>query len=159
MPRMPNPNTPPCDCRWAERMADDAMFPIAFDAKRGEFHLIGGGGRMAVLYHCPFCGGSLPKVRRQSPFHPITIGEMERLEALVENLRTVADVEAALGRPDGDPVEFNPAEPGRPRSQAYRTLTYHHLFDTIALHVVVAPSGDVAFSYFPKPIRSRSTPA
>jgi hypothetical protein len=67
-------------------------------------------------------------------------------------LRTITVVEAELGWPDRDHVEYSPGEPGRPSSRAYRTLTYHHLFDTISIHVVVAPSGDAAFSYFPKPI-------
>src|SRR5947209_1768445 len=102
MTRMPDPTVPQCDCGWLEQAADDPSFPVAFDTRLNEYQFVRSGeteGR-GPIYHCPFCGGSAPKSKRESLFAHLSTEELLRLSELTKDLSTVSDAIAKFGPPD-----------------------------------------------------------
>jgi hypothetical protein len=157
MTKMPDPTAPPCDCGWLDRAADDPSIPVAFDAEVNEYQLVTSGhskGRMPI-YHCPFCGGSAPKSKRESLFAHVTADEFCRLGELTKDVSTVSEALTKFGPPDEDIPngygEIAPSRNGQPgRSEFFRVMRYNGLSQTTVVDVVVRPENRVSFSYGPK---------
>ena len=111
----------PCTCRYLERSAEDPDLPIEFDESTGEFHFqnykpqrsrwqqsvqaFGSSAQPAsllLIYHCPFCGGTAPKSKRDSLFQVISRDEEMRLAERLQNINTMNEAVAQLGKPDLD---------------------------------------------------------
>ena len=159
--RMPDPNAPECDCGTLERLSKEPETPIGYDAELNEYYLRGRDGRGGgLIYHCLFCGGRTPKSRRAALFAHVTHAERMRICDIVQNLRTLPDVLAALGPPDLDqPIGGASTQPGEGgRTDFCRTLTYEGLSPTVDLKVSVHPDGTIGFMCWPKPIE-KAAPA
>jgi len=138
---MPPPRKDICDCDVLQRMADDPKFPIEFDATLNEYHITHAGDGYALIYYCPFCGGS-------------TL----RLSELTKNLRTIQDVTTALGEPDiRQPVGVvttTPERDGKPEvTRSCPVLIYTKLSDVADIHVTVYPTDRVAITFQGKGIK------
>ena len=139
-------------------MADDPKFPIEFDATLNEYHITHAGDGYALIYYCPFCGGSTPKSKRERLFHRITTAENLRLSELTKNLRTIQDVTTALGEPDiRQPVGVvttTPERDGKPEvTRSCPVLIYTKLSDVADIHVTVYPTDRVAITFQGKGIK------
>ena len=154
---MPDPSVPQCDCGWLDHAAEDPSVPVVFDPKLNEYQIVTSGnseGRMPI-YHCPFCGGSAPKSKREQLFAHLTTEEIQRLSELTQSVATVSDAIAKFGSPDEDIPngygETRPSKNGEPgRSEFFRVLRYNRLSDTAIVDVVVRAEERVTFSYGPK---------
>lgn len=159
---MAPPRKDVCDCGVLERMADEPKFPIEFDAALNEYHITCGDGGHAMIYYCPFCGGSTPKSKRDRLFHRITDAEKVRLSELTKDMRTIQDVTAALGEPDiSQPigvVSTSPERDGKPETtQTYRAMVYTKLSDIADVHVTVYPTDKVAIQFQGKAVKKNPT--
>ncbi|WP_459853519.1 DUF6980 family protein [Dongia sp. agr-C8] len=92
---MPNKMAPECECSVIAHMAAEPNFPITYDVKMQEWHIVGADGAKATIYHCFFCGGRMPRSRREDFFHTVSDAESRRLFDLTNPPKTVADVVAA----------------------------------------------------------------
>lgn len=128
--------TIPCTCLYLERAATEPDNPIVFDELVNEYqfrHFNSGG--MSVIRHCPWCGGAAPESKRDSLFAHITHAERERLEALAEDVKTVADVLARFGSPDSDlangySTSSAPSDTKPSVVSSHRVLRYTKLSET-----------------------------
>jgi hypothetical protein len=155
--RMPDPNAPECDCGVLERLSKEPGVPIFYDPELNEYRIqTADGGRNTMMYHCFFCGGRLPKSRRDELFRHITTDEVIRLKMILKDITTLPDLLAALGPPDrDDPMGISTrakAEDGGDRITYHRTLSYYSLSSTADVVASLNHEGQVAFSYWPKPL-------
>lgn len=101
MSNMPNDSAPPCGCSWFDNAVNNPDFPVVFDERMNEYHLVGHDGRAhALFYHCPFCGGKAPKSLRGTFFARIPLEETYRLQQLTECFKTEEEVVSRFGSPD-----------------------------------------------------------
>jgi hypothetical protein len=128
---------------------------VRFDESTGEYEFVTPSGGRLNIYHCPFCGGAMPRSRRAELFAYITQAEVERLDELTRGFRSVDEAVCALGPPDTDIAvghrERTPAR-GRqpPRVTGHRTLTFSRLSETADVHLIdCAPEG-IRFTYVGK---------
>jgi hypothetical protein len=153
---MPNQKAPECECSVIAHMAAEPNLPITYDVKMHEWHIVGADGAKTIIYHCFFCGGRMPRSRREDFFHTVSDAESRRLFDLTRPLKTVADVVAAFGQPESDNPQGTtitlPEHKGGPRTDAYRNLTYSNLSPSTLLEVIVGTDGAVRFSLIPKPL-------
>jgi hypothetical protein len=154
---MPDPNAPQCDCGWLENAANDPTTPVAFDQQMNEYYIERGGdlGGQMVIYHCPFCGGSVPKSKREALFETITAEEMLRLRDLTAAIVTVSDVLSKFGPADEDNpaghAQTIPEDGNRPaQTQWLRSLRFNELSPTAVVEAVVYPPDTVHFTFYPK---------
>jgi hypothetical protein len=138
----------PCDCGALEYFARDPRVPIEFDPDLREYNIVNDSGETRIHY-CPFCGGKVPESLRSTQFAQVSLEEKRRLFALTEDLKTEADLVAALGPPDLDSpmgtLVLEPEADGRPpRASAYRVVRYKGLSDIADLCVDLHPDGRLA---------------
>lgn len=57
-----------CECSWAGRAVEGEVFPVTFDEKMGEFHLLTNPSGYAIMRFCPWCGIAFPKSKRGAFF-------------------------------------------------------------------------------------------
>ena len=159
---MPNNRIATCKCRFLERQANHPDSPICFDPQLNEYHFIHrmstGEEAKMMIYHCPFCGGRVPKSRRGELFHRLTHAEQCRLCELTESLRTVQDVTSAFGEPDiRQPIGLVVTTPERDgkseTTQSYPVMIYTKLSETADLHVTVYPEDRVCIRFQGKAVR------
>jgi hypothetical protein len=157
---MPNPDAPECSCGLLERLAKEPAAPVVFDPELNEYHIEGegDGGRVirVIAYHCPHCGGRMPKSRRRDLFMHITAAEHDRLKGIVRNLESVSDVLATLGPPDRDDragysIETR-SKRGRSSVKLYRELRYSGVSTMADILVTVHPNEKVGFGFVAKPV-------
>jgi hypothetical protein len=89
-----------CDCRVSERASKEPGHSIQWDERLHEYHIVYGNGGRMMLYYGSFCGGSVPKSRRDSLFAHVSQAEQVRIYHLLDKIRNVADVLARFGPPD-----------------------------------------------------------
>jgi hypothetical protein len=111
-----------------------------------------------MIYHCPYCGGSAPKSRRDRLFHTLTDVERDRLVRLTKDMRTLQDVTAAFGEPDlKQPVGMvvtKPERGGKPETtQSYPVMIYHKPSDIADVHVTIYPADRVGISFQGKAVK------
>jgi hypothetical protein len=145
-----------CDCGTMESAARNPDLPIGFNSSLNEFNFVYGAGKMRI-YHCPFCGGKAPESLRGALFAQIPRQEQQRLFALTEKFKTVADVVGSLGQPDRDSargiVVGAPERDGQaPKLTAHRVLVYSKLSEVADVHAEVYPEDRVAISLHGKHI-------
>jgi hypothetical protein len=141
-----------CECGALERLSNEPAVPVDFDPALNEYH-IRGNGIEVMIYHCPHCGGRVPKSRRDQLFMHITHAERERLRQIVKALKTVPDMLSMLGPPDRDDrtgLGVTGTEDGR--ADFYRTLTRSHLSSTAEVSATIYPDEDPHFTFLPKPV-------
>jgi len=154
--RMPDPTAPECDCRVLERLSKEPKVPVVYDPELNEYLIQTADGLNKVkMHHCFFCGGWLPKSRRDELFMHITDEERTRLWAVLKDIRTLPDLLTALGPPDRDDpmgiAEGRRADDGGDRTTYYRRLTYCGLSPTAEVHAVLHLDDRVQYSFWPKP--------
>src|SRR5258708_5320737 len=103
----------PCCCGFVFRSAANPDGPIKHDPDLDEYYFEhktpdGSVGRL-IIYHCPMCGGVASRSRRKGKFHKVSEAEIARLQALIQGIVTVADIERVLGKPDDDELFVPPA--------------------------------------------------
>lgn len=127
-----------CKCGALQRAAEEPSIPIVFDARLNEYHItnIGRDKRgYSNVYHCFFCGGAAPPSKRHTFFATITAAEVERLDKLTYDVKTVKAAFARFGKPEEDldvglrtHSKASDTEPTTITS--YRTFTYKNLSKT-----------------------------
>ena len=132
-----------CTCDTIYRLAQEPDVPIIFDQTTNEFHFVFGaeGRSRALMYHCFFCGGALPKSQRDQLFAILTQAETRRLRSLTKSLRTIEQVVSKLGQPDHDLSDgeslLSPGSATEPdHVRTFRTLIYSRLSSTADVRIV-----------------------
>ncbi len=127
-----------CKCSYLQRAADEPDHPIVFDTRMNEFHITYGAPEhraYLMINHCPWCGGTAPRSKRETFFMNVTDAESMRLRDLAAGVRTVTDAIARFGPPDSDMPDGmtmkSPATDTEPSVvTSYRVLRYAGLSDT-----------------------------
>ena len=135
----------PCTCSYLQRAADDPKNPIRFDTTTGEYQFLHGDG-MLVIYHCPFCGGTAPKSKRNLLFAQIHDPEQSRLAELLDGIETIDGALARFGKPDfeGTSVTTHPERANEPpRIEHHRDIRYHNLSDVAEIWITERPDGKI----------------
>src|ERR1700730_11366813 len=99
---MPTPRSvtrEPCSCGFLARAAKDVLISIKFHADVNEYTFEDTGkGASLIIYHCPMCGGVASESKRGALFRQVPAKEWARLRSLTSQLRTIPEIEAALGK-------------------------------------------------------------
>jgi hypothetical protein len=137
-----------CQCGMPERHAQQSRSPVRFDAELNEFHVVGPGA-VIILRYCYWCGGKLPRSRRSQLFESMDQKEIDGIQAIARELKSLDDAQRLLGAPDetqhrpqagsgydrhGAPVEYE------------RTLTYRQRWRTVDLQLHEFADGRIACS-------------
>jgi hypothetical protein len=126
-----------------EQHASSSYSPIKFDPELNEYyfsHRTPAGESKSCIYHCPFCGGRAPESKRSKFFEPIPDVEKNRLDELIQTVRTAQEVTAAWGEP-----EF--------KVQGGTTMIFEKLSAVANVHVVSRPDGRVSVCYYGKQVK------
>ncbi len=125
----------PCVCKFLQRTAAEPGEPIVFDQSVSEYHITRPRGGHWIIFHCPQCGGAAPQSTRRELFAWVTSAEVDRLEELTRDLKTVDEAIRALGKPAHDMprglqirTKQTPKVPSRVTS--YRVFTFTRLSTT-----------------------------
>jgi hypothetical protein len=149
----------PCTCGYLERSAADANLPVRFDPDLNEYHIVftvpGSGQGAMMLYHCPMCGGAMPKSRRGELFAEIPPDEDARLFALTSQVSTNDDVSKVLGEADTDtPFQLGgmvwPSNRDEPELPPVRILDFTSLSEVAIIQVTLYADGRAHASVQPK---------
>ncbi|TWT77868.1 hypothetical protein Pla123a_16660 [Posidoniimonas polymericola] len=151
----------PCGCGYLQQAADEPGNPIRFDESAGEFQFIyrepdQDADSMLILYHCPFCGGAAPPSKRRLLFEVIPREEEQRLNTLLEPIRTIEDAISLLGVPDSDghSTSRKPETDGAPPATSFqRELTYRGLSDVADVWISEGRDGHAYWQLHGKPKR------
>lgn len=152
----------PCQCDYLQQQAAEPDVPIEFDVDMNEYcitHKTSGGS--LKIYHCPWCGGTAPRSRREQHFEALTWEEIRRLEGLTAEIRTVDEAIAKFGTPSSDmprgvTIQVPASESSPPRTESFRTLHFTNLSATGEVVVVDYGVRGIKFQYAPKPRGSKS---
>lgn len=126
-----------CSCGFPSKWAADPELPIVFDSKTNEYNLRRNSGGYSVMRFCYWCGGALPKSKRDEFFHKMDKNEKRQMLRLLERIHNVGDMRKVLGPPDRE-VAYPPDDPvqqkiyGTPR--AIRFYQYYNRWRTICLN-------------------------
>ncbi|MEQ1669883.1 MAG: nucleotidyltransferase domain-containing protein [Hyphomicrobium sp.] len=138
----------PCTCQYLERAARNPDYPIEFDERLNEFHIVTKGafgkGEL-MIYHCPLCGGEAPESIRPQLFATVSISEEYRLRELVRDCQSYGEAKQKLGPPDWEPFigvgNKLPAPDGQPPiSEAFPEAHYKSFSDTADLIIIDYPN-------------------
>ena len=88
-----------CECGIQKIAIEDESFPISFDSMMGEYHLICGDESHAIMYFCPWCGGSLPESKRDTFFTKPTEEDQKDIAQKMKGVETSEQLMAILGPP------------------------------------------------------------
>ena len=152
--------TKSCKCKWPDNVSAEPENGVQFDSRTNEYQLLTRSGGTLVLYHCPFCGGAMPRSKRRELFAHITEAELQRLGALTSGLVSVDDAIRVLGKPQHDhatgSVERAPSKGRRaPRVTPRRMLTFTRLSDTADVDIIDHGPLGVRVSFRGKYLRKR----
>jgi hypothetical protein len=153
-PTFASVTTKPCTCNWPLDVSREPHNSVHFDEATGEYEFLTQSGGRLNIYHCPFCGGAMPRSRRGELFAYISEAEVARLDELTRGISSVEEAVRILGRPDTDMAagmrERTPARGRRPpRVSTHRVLTFSRLSDTADVQLI--DSGPrIRFSYIGK---------
>jgi hypothetical protein len=140
---MPKNRTPRCKCGWLENHASSSSSPIKFDSELNEYyfsHRSAAGESKSLIYHCPSCGGRAPESKRGNRFQPIPDVEKNRLDELIQTVRTAQEVTVAWGEP-----QF--------KVEGGTTMIFEKLSKVANIHVVARPDGRVSVGYYGKQVK------
>lgn len=151
-PTFASVTTKPCKCRWAQDVIAEPDNAVAFDSETNEYQFLTRKGGSLVIYHCPFCGGVMPRSKRADLFAYITEAERQKLAKLTSTLKSVADAVRVLGKPAYDEptgrVVRTPAKGRRPPGIAsYRVLTFTRVSDTADVQLIDYGPEGIRFTY------------
>ena len=140
-PTFASVTTKPCKCRWPQDVSAEPENGVQFDSDTKEYQLLTRSGGTLTLYHCPFCGGAMPRSKRSEAFAHITEAELQRLAQLTAGLTSVDHAVQVLGKPQHDhptgSAERWPAKGGRaPRVTSHRMLTFTRLSKTADVDII-----------------------
>jgi hypothetical protein len=95
-----------CNCGYPAKWAADPNSPIIFDETLKEYRVLLKDSRSChIMRYCIFCGGKLPKSKRQELFSVLDKGEVDCVNAELAGAKSIADVYHRLGKPDAiEPV-------------------------------------------------------
>jgi len=133
-------------------MAADPQSPIIFDERLSEFHLvfdtIRGGRPMRlnnIWWFSPFTGQPLPS-RRSELFMERSPEEESMIQEKLRGLRTIAEVQAALGPPDATWAREDLNLPANQRARH----DYTNIAVTLNVFVTEYDDGSFRFTYYRK---------
>jgi len=140
-PTFASVTTEPCKCRWAQDVSAEPDNSVVFDSDTNEYQFRTPKGGSLTIYHCPFCGGVMPRSKRAELFAHITEAERDRLATLTSGVKSVADAIRLFGKPQHDHprglVVRTPAKGRRPPSIAsYRVLRFTRASDTADVELI-----------------------
>jgi hypothetical protein len=154
MNNMPNPDAPPCGCRWFDEAAKNPDIPVVFDSRMNEFHLTHNNDRgYSLFYHCPFCGGRAPESLRKTFFTDVTHEESVRLHNLTKHIKTESEFLDEFGKPDhefdigGSMTTAGSDSQPRETFIGARKLVYKQLSDIADVNVQINRYGKLKISY------------
>ena len=101
-PTFASVTTKPCECRWPRDVTAEPENSVVFDSETNEYQFRTPKGGSLTIYHCPFCGGVMPRSKRAELFAYITEAERDRLATLTSGMESVADAIRVLGKPQHD---------------------------------------------------------
>jgi hypothetical protein len=81
------------------RSAANPLIPVEFDEKMNEYHLVRDGAE-TIMRYCYWCGGRLPKSKRELYFTKPSASEIAEVEELLKDAHSVDDVLRILGTAD-----------------------------------------------------------
>lgn len=96
---MPSHNDVDCECGKPEKYATDPTVPVEFDEIMNEFHLVRDGSKLIMRY-CTWCGGRLPKSKRDLFFTEPNESERAEVMELMKGARSHDDLLRILGPAD-----------------------------------------------------------
>jgi hypothetical protein len=151
-PTFASVTTKPCKCRWAEDVTAEPDNAVVFDTETNEYQFRTPKGGSLTIYHCPFCGGVMPRSRRADLFAYITEAERQRLAKVTYKLKSVAGAVRVLGKPTYDHpsglVVRTPAKGRRPPGIAsYRVLTFSRVSKTADVQLVDYGPEGIRFTF------------
>lgn len=145
-----------CSCKIVKLWAKDPRIPIEFDKELNEYSIVyrdPSGNHSLLLYHCPRCGGRLPKSRRNELFFKPSRSECRRLEKLLRGVQSIDAVVKILGRPNKRcrAIRF----PAREKAiygykNIKRSFIYSGLAKTVDVDIQEYDNGKIGISYAPK---------
>jgi hypothetical protein len=91
----------PCTCGYLEQSANDPDIPIDFEEQTSEYRLNYKNGWL-IIYHCPFCGGMAPELRRKPLYVAIPSVEKKRLADLLSPIESLQQAIDIFGPPQRD---------------------------------------------------------
>lgn len=162
-PTFASVTTKPCACNWPRDVSREPENSVRFDESTGEYEFVTSSGGKLNIYHCPFCGGAMPRSRRAELFAYVSDAEVARLDDLTRNLRSVDEAMRALGPPDTDMAaglrERTPTRGRRPpRVASHRVLTFSRLSDTADVQLIDRGPEGIRFSYVGKYLGTKKRP-
>jgi len=151
-PTFASVTTKPCTCNWPRDVSAEPENSIRFDEATGEYNFIMPSGGQLNIYHCPFCGGVMPRSKRAELFAYVSEAEVERLDKLTRKLQSVDEAVRVLGSPDRDmPSGLRVRTPAKgrhaPRVASYRVLTFTQLSDTADVELADWGPEGIRFSF------------
>ncbi len=151
-PTFASVTTKPCTCNWPRDVSAEPENSVRFDELTGEYHFVTPTGGQLTMYHCPFCGGVMPRSKRAELFAYVSEAEVARLDNLTRNLQSVEEAVRVLGSLDHDMAGGlrvrSPARGRRPpRVASYRVLTFTRLSDTADVELADCSPEGIRFSF------------
>jgi hypothetical protein len=136
-----------CSCGRLQQAAADPALPVLYDAETNEFRLRVGDGEL-IMYHCPFCGGSMPASKRGALFTEPEPREMGEIQNRLRGAQTIADVISRLGEPDrrlgpAPPVTFG----GHTYPGSKENLVYTSLGQTLDVEIQEQQDGSISVCF------------
>ena len=129
-----------CECMWPGRAVESNLFPVAFDEKMGEYHLLTIPSGHAIMRYCPWCGGVFPESKRDSFFTSPSDHEVKEMNGLFQSIKDADDMRRVLGEPD----RIASGENNKPWAYQY---TYSTKWETLELFVHESGDGELTLSY------------
>lgn len=138
----------PCTCHYLKGKSRDADWPIEFDARLNEYHIVTNGAHgkdQGMIHHCPWCGGEAPKSIRDQLFATVSNSEDYRLREIVREFQSYDEAKQSLGPPDWEPfpgtvVTLPPSDGQPPEREAFREAHYKNLSDVADLVLIDYPN-------------------
>ncbi|MGH6644100.1 MAG: hypothetical protein ACRED3_15535 [Bradyrhizobium sp.] len=146
-----------CRCGNLERLANDPIWPVNFDATTNAYEITGvteHGPARAVVRFCFSCGGTALESKHDQRFAVITPYELSRLTLLCEGVRTLDDALQKFGSPDDDHpsgmMTRSVSESSGEIWTAHRMISYRRLSETAVVHFTQKTGGLVGISFAAK---------
>jgi hypothetical protein len=159
-PTFASVTTKPCACNWPRDVSREPQNSVRFDDSTGEYEFITQSGGKLNIYHCPFCGGAMPRSKRAELFAYITEAELERLDELTRPVDSVDEAVRVFGPPDSEiATGLRKRTPARgrqaPRVASYRVLSFSRLSDTADVQLIDGGPEGIRFTYLGKYLGAR----
>jgi hypothetical protein len=141
------------------RAAANPMIPVEFDEKMNEYHLVRDGAETQMRY-CFWCGGRLPKSKRELYFTKPSAFEIAEVEELLKDARSCEDVLRILG-PADELRDLNgcSATPGHKYfSRWNQTYVYKSRWKSLQLNVPLVIEGRFQWGIHGHPLSGPRSP-